>query len=64
MTTFHIFSKRVNELRRLHTLSGTRAESQVELPPLLLSGDAARDALLPPPTGIVSMLDRAFKGGL
>ena len=62
-------SKRVNELptpalsgRRLHTLSGTRAESQAELPPTLRSGDAspsgtmARDALLP------SVLDRAFRG--
>ena len=30
-------SERVNELRRLHTLSGTRAESQVEFDVLLPS---------------------------
>ena len=29
------------------TLSGTRAELQVELPPALRFGDAARDVLLP-----------------
>ena len=46
-------SERVNELRWLHTLMGTWAESQVEL-----------DALLPSPTGMISVLDRAFKGEL
>ena len=54
-------SERVNELP-VPALSGRRlqSESQVELP----LQDATRDALLPPPTGMVSVLDRAFKGEL
>ena len=35
-----------------------------ELSPELRFGVASRDVLLPPPTGMVSMLDRAFKGEL
>ena len=55
---------KVNGLRRL------QAESQVELPPTLRSRGAAREALLPPPTGMIShkgtmsVSDRAFKGEL
>ena len=49
---------------KVNMLGRLQVESQVELPPALRFGGASQDALLPSPTGMISVLDRAFKGEL
>ena len=72
---YNTLSERVNELPA-PVLSGRRLQAEFTggvapstplrgcLPLRSASGTMSRDALLPPPTGMISVLDRAFKGEL
>ena len=43
---------------------GHKPSRKWSCPPKLRFGDAAQDALLPPLKGMISVLDRVFKGEL